>query len=148
MSKFTKGQAVRFVGTENGEQFAHEGIVVSATESVVEFQTEKDGIMNVQTSENVTVIEKPSKRVKAISTNVETKESTKSVKAPKSIKVEKPAKAEKATRVGSKQETVNEMFKSMTGASRKDVIAAIVAAGITTAAGASTMFANAKRLAK
>jgi RNase P/RNase MRP subunit p29 len=137
MSNFTKGQFVKFVGTEDGKEFSYEGQVVSSTKADVTFTTE-EGTMTVPASENVTVIAKPSKRVKAVAVKIEKTEP----------KAEKPVKATRAKRDGSKQEQVNALYAEMVDASRKDVIAKIVSLGITTVAGASTMYANAKRGSK
>lgn len=133
-SAFKKGQYVRFTGQEEGENFSHDGKVLSAKGSMVSILTDV-GTMGLDTSvENVVAIDKPKKTVTSKKSNVRKS-------APKSVKKTGTRKA----RTGSKQEQVNKIYAEMSGASRKEVIAAVVEAGITTAAGASTMVSNAKK---
>lgn len=139
-SAFKKGQYVRFTGQEGDEKFSYDGKVLSAKGTNVVMLTDV-GTMSLDSSlENIVAIEKPVKRTKGASSK---KAVARKSTVTSTQKVAKSAK--RKAKAGSKQEQVNKIYAEMVGASRKEIIAAVVEAGITTAAGASTMVSNAKK---
>lgn len=141
MAKFTKGQFIRWTSKDNEGTFSHVGQVISHKNGVIVFADANGGKMGVpDTDGKFEVAKKPrtwgakiggaKRKVKATST------------------AHKPVKQKRVRAKGgeTKLDQVIALLRNDPPASRKDAIAKIVEAGITTAAGASTYYNSAKKV--
>lgn len=145
------GSFVKWTSSDGTKPFTYVGKVVSASKDSIEMLT-VDGVMGFSlTDGTVEKAKKPTRFDELVAAkNTATAKKAKvlprdrkSVRKTATRKVRKTDGLTKQDRVDALVKEHLEKFGSMP--SRKDAIAHIVELGITTAAGASTMFANAKR---
>lgn len=136
---------------EAGRAFCYVGKVVSAKGGMIELET-VDGVMGFSTTDGtVEKARKPARFDEIVAARNERVAKASARKPRKKAAAKATARKPRASKgSATKQDQVNALVKEHVekfGAmpSRKDAIAHIVELGITTAAGASTMFANAKR---
>lgn len=130
--KFTKNTFIKWTGTDADGTFSHVGQVIKHTKGMITFATADGEITIADTDGEFTAARKPR---------------TWNVKKPAAVKNEKPVTKTKRTRkAGGKTAEVVALIKEHKPATRKEAIALIVDAGISTPAGASTHYNNAKKL--
>lgn len=130
--KHTKGKFIRWTCKDDAGNFSHVGQVVSHANGLVTFVTQSDGVMSIPEDDGkFSKVRKP----RSWSVDVATVKS-------KSLKRKK-----KQTKGGvSKLDLVVELLRADPPVNRKDAISKIVDAGISTYAGASTHYNNAKKV--
>jgi hypothetical protein len=134
MNKFNKGQFIRWTGKDNDGKFNHVGQVISHNKGTITFAT-ADGTIGVSEDDGkFEVCKKP-----------------RNWSIAKPVIENKPVPIVKAKRTRSKNgeskiDLVVELLRNDPPVDRKDAIAKIVAAGITTEAGASTYYNSAKKV--
>lgn len=152
MSEFKKGDFIEWTSTVGGETFSYTGLILSSNGVSISFETDI-GVLNIMPDDGrFKKVSKPKnwdeKRATAAKATAEMhKKAAAKPAAPKKAKTtERKARAPKAG--GTKIDQIVELLKAQPELvnSRKNAIAAIVAAGISTPAGASTFFNAAKKL--
>lgn len=153
MSEFKKGDFIKWTSTDDEGKFSYVGLVRSVNGASICFETYM-GTLNIAPDDGKFVkVEKPAdwdeQRAASEKRTAEMHKTNKRVaaKPAPAVKV-KATRAPRAKKGGSKIDQIVELLQAQPELvkSRKDAIAAIVAAGISTPAGASTFFNTAKKL--
>ena len=137
MEKFKKGQFIRWTSTDNEGKFSHTGQVVSHKSGMITFITGPNaGEMGVPEDDgSFELVRKPR--------NWKETTAPASISKPKAVR-----KTVTHTRKtgSSKLDLVVDLLRNDPPVDRKDAINKIVAAGISTPAGASTFYNSAKKV--
>lgn len=151
MSDFKKGDFIEWTLTVGGETVSYTGLVLSFNGVSISYETDI-GVLNIMLDDGrFKKVSKPKnwdeKRATAAKATAEMhKKAAAKPAAPKKAKTtERKARAPKAG--GTKIDQIVELLKARPELiTRKDAINAIVAAGISTTAGASTFYNTAKKM--
>lgn len=142
MQTFKKGEFISWTGVENGEQFTHVGQVIKHANGVIAFIDSTGGEMHIpETDGEIKITKKPRNWEANMPTKRERKAKPTSIKKP----VEKKKPVQRSKSGETKLDAVIKLLRDNPPANRKDAIQKIVDAGITTPAGASTYYSNAKK---
>ena len=131
--KLTKGTRIRWTASDEMGKFQHTGTVVKTTKSVVWMASEEVGEMAFERNDG---------QIEVIRHSRKSKVTAEKARADRALK---QPKAKRVLKAGTVKAQVFELLKGKT-VTRKEAIAMIVEAGLSSPAGASTHFNSVKDL--